>query len=134
MKMKGPVSLYAVKLSFVLVFFPLNQSLAQGMDEYHINGFAQGTSYHITYYAKDSLVTKENVDSILGKIDSSLSIYKPYSLISKFNNSANGVEMDEHLRIIAKRSLEIFKETGGISDITVYPIVNAWGFGPVHVS
>ena len=35
----------------------------------------------------DSLVTKKQIDSILDKIDSSLSLYKPYSLINQFNNS-----------------------------------------------
>src|SRR5687767_12101120 len=50
-----------------------------------INGTAQGTTYNITYYASDSIITKYQADSLLNKIDSSLSIYKPYSLISQFN-------------------------------------------------
>jgi len=101
---------------------------------FKISGYAQGTTYHITYYAEDSFVVKRQIDSVLDKIDSSLSIYKPWSLISKFNNADNGVEMDEHLRLVVQRSLEIFKATDGVSDITVYPLVNIWGFGPQHVS
>ena len=110
-------------------------SFAQSnLNHFYISGFAQGTTYHITFYAKDSTITKGNIDSIFDKIDSSLSIYKPYSLISQFNIAASGVEMDEHFRVVVQKSLDIFKETGGISDITVYPIVKAWGFGPEPVS
>lgn len=104
------------------------------LSAFKISGFAQGTTYHITYYATDSFVVKKQVDSILDKIDSSLSIYKPYSLISRFNNAADGIEMDDYLQDIIYKSLDIFKQTDGVSDITVYPLVNSWGFGPQHVS
>lgn len=99
-----------------------------------IEGFAQGTSYHITYYSKDSLITKGQIESLFSNLDSSLSIYKPYSLINRFNNSASGVEMDEHLSKVVKRSIEIYKETHGIFDISIYPIVDAWGFGSRKIS
>lgn len=107
---------------------------SQKLQRFYFTGPAQGTSYHITYYAADSFVTQIQLDSVLDKIDSSLSIYKPYSLISRFNNSPSGIVMDEHFRTVVQKSLEIYKETGGISDITVYPIVNAWGFGPDRLS
>jgi thiamine biosynthesis lipoprotein len=56
-----------------------------------INGSAQGTTYHITWYATDSTIGQPQIDSILQKIDTSLSIYNPQSLISKFNESASFV-------------------------------------------
>ncbi len=101
----------------------------------YINGYTQGTTYHLTYYAKDSIVRKQEITEILNKIDSSLSVYKPYSLISKFNNPAcMEVIMDEHLRKVVKKSLEIYKKSGGIFDITVYPLVRAWGFSNKEIS
>ena len=63
-----------------------------------LSGVAQGTTWHITYFAADSLVTKNQVDSILLVIDSSMSIYKPYSRIVAFNNSKRGVILDEHFK------------------------------------
>jgi thiamine biosynthesis lipoprotein len=95
----------------------------------HITGIAQGTTYSIIYYASDSIVTKAQADSIFNSIDSSLSIYKPYSLISRFNEGAGGVELDKHLEIVVRKSIAINKETGGISEITVFPFVQLWGFG-----
>jgi thiamine biosynthesis lipoprotein len=98
---------------------------------FSISGEAQGTTYHISYYAKDSLVSRTAVEQLFSEIDSSLSIYKSYSRISRFNQSEKGVLMDKHLSKVVQASLDIYKETGGISDITVYPLVNAWGFGPL---
>ena len=100
------------------------------MKKIQIDGFAQGTTYHISYYSKDSLVNKRQVDSILDKIDSSLSLYKPYSLINQFNKSEDGLEGDEHFVQVVKKAQEIYKKTNGLFDITIYPLTIAWGFGP----
>ncbi|MHB1177304.1 MAG: FAD:protein FMN transferase [Daejeonella sp.] len=101
---------------------------------FRITGFAQGTNYHVTYYAAENVVTKDNVDALFNEIDSSLSIYKPYSLINRFNNSTSGVEMDEHLYRVVKRSMQVYERSKGVFDITIYPIVDAWGFGNRQVA
>jgi thiamine biosynthesis lipoprotein len=99
------------------------------MRAYHLTGVAQGTTYHITYYATDSLVTKQQVDSILLNIDSSLSIYKPFSLISRFNRADSGITMDAHFAAVIRHSLQTFRDTKGLFDVTILPLVQAWGFG-----
>jgi FAD:protein FMN transferase len=99
------------------------------LEAYRITGSAQGTSYAVTYYARRETVTKIQTDSIFKSLDASLSIYQPGSLINTFNAAPDGVEMDNHLRRVVEKSLEIFRETGGLFDITVYPLVRAWGFG-----
>jgi len=99
------------------------------LKKYTITGFAQGTTYSITYYATDSIVSKRQVDSILNKIDSSLSLYKPYSLINQFNNSRTGRKIDNHFVNVIKKSILVYHETNGLFDVTVKPLVQAWGFG-----
>jgi FAD:protein FMN transferase len=96
---------------------------------FHVTGNAQGTTFSITYYAADSLFTLKHADSIFNSIDSSLSLYKPYSLINKFNSADTGVVMDVHLQQVIKRSLQVHAKTQGAFDITVWPLVTAWGFG-----
>ncbi len=116
----------------VLLFYlssPFVHQPKTGLKKIEINGFAQGTTYHIIYYATDSVVTKSQTDSILNSIDSSLSIYKTYSVINRFNQSENGIEIDKHLQNVFLKSEEAFNETKGIFDITVAPLVSAWGFG-----
>lgn len=102
--------------------------------QYTIHGYAQGTDYAIKYFAKDSIITKATVDSILVKIDSSMSLYKPYSLISRFNAAQEGLLLDPHFLAVMKKSFLIWKDTQGKFDVTVAPLVQAWGFGPESVS
>ncbi|AEW01372.1 thiamine biosynthesis protein ApbE [Niastella koreensis] len=99
-----------------------------------ISGKAQGTTYHITWYAQDSTIGQPQIDSILAKIDTSLSIYNPFSLISRFNDSASSVIMDEHMLNVVNKSIDTYRKTGGIFDITVEPLVQAWGFGPKKIT
>lgn len=106
-----------------------------GLRRYQIAGYAQGTDYTITYYAEDRVVSKEAVDSILVVIDSSMSLYKPYSLINKINGG-NGEEVmvDEHFYRVLKRSFEIYRDSRGVFDLTVAPLVQLWGFGVEAIS
>lgn len=96
---------------------------------YSISGKAQGTTYSIVYYGRDSVITKEMIDLKLMKLDSSLSLYKTYSHINQFNNSTKGIALDKYLLPVIKKSIATYKETNGLFDITVYPLVEAWGFG-----
>lgn len=95
---------------------------------FKMSGWAQGTSWHITYYAGDSLVRKMQIDSLFNRLDSSLSIYKPYSLISNFNASANGIDADIHLSAVVESALDAWQQSDGLFDITIHPLVQAWGF------
>lgn len=97
---------------------------------YQINGRAQGTTYSIRYLHADSIVKKEEVDSIFKAIDLSLSLYQPKSLINVFNNTGK-VRMDLHLKTVVERSMTINTASAGCFDITVKKLVDLWGFG-VH--
>ena len=106
--------------------FPVSFSSVKPYKEFRIEGFAQGTTYQLTYYAADSLVSPAEVEAVLSKLDSSLSLYKPYSIINAFNQSTTGIAIDKHLENVVTKSLEIYAATGGAFDITVWPLVNAW--------
>jgi len=112
-----------------LVFLSLKKSPTISFIRVDLAGAAQGTTWHITYYGKDTVVRKWEIDSLLAVIDSSLSIYKPYSRIVAFNNSTTGIIIDDHFRRVVKKSLETYQQTNGLFDITILPIVEAWGFG-----
>jgi FAD:protein FMN transferase len=114
-------------LLFFIVLLCANRSVE--WKRYAIAGTAQGTTYSIIYYAEDSTVTKSVIDSVLMSLDSSLSLYKPYSHINQFNNSAKGIILDHHLVQVVKKSIATYKATNGLFDITVQPLVHAWGFG-----
>ncbi|MVN74926.1 FAD:protein FMN transferase [Hymenobacter sp. HMF4947] len=96
---------------------------------FHLSGYAQGTTYAITYYAPDSLVTSQDITTQLAEIDASMSLYQPGSLINQFNQSARGIVADQHLRVVVRKALQVYQATGGRFDATVEPLVQAWGFG-----
>lgn len=114
-------------LILALIFWYLPKS--GDLKPFHLSGYTQGTTYHITYYAKDSLVHRQEIEYMLAGIDSSLSAYKSYSLISQFNRSERTGKADRHLKAVVNKSKEVFEKTGGIFDITIRPLVEAWGFG-----
>lgn len=97
-----------------------------------IRGQAQGTTYQISYYAEKPVVSRASIDSIVAVIDRSMSLYQPQSKISRFNDSATmAMVLDPHFKAVVEKSFEIYRQSGGIFDITVAPLVQLWGFGPV---
>jgi len=105
---------------------------ADSLRPFYLSGHAQGTTWHITYYSTDSSVLTSQIDSILDKIDSSLSLYKPYSLICQFNRDPHGILMDKHLSSVMQQALETYRASSGLFDVTVQPLVEAWGFSAHH--
>ena len=92
-------------------------------------GFTQGTTYHITYKCKDKLNLQHKIDTLLADFDRSLSTYLRESIISRINQNDATVIPDDHFLRVFHKALEVYEETDGAFDITVAPIVNAWGFG-----
>ncbi len=94
-----------------------------------ISGYTQGTTYNITYQDPDSTDYQEQLEKLLGEFDQSLSTYIPSSIVSRMNQGIPDVVADEYFRICFLAAEEVYAATGGAFDITVAPVVNAWGFG-----
>lgn len=97
-----------------------------------IRGEAQGTFYSIKYLSETSKppLNKYYFDNLFAAIDSSLSIYKPYSLVNKFNNGDSIITDDQWLIQMILQSDKVYHESDGAFDPSVVHLVNAWGFGP----
>ena len=95
-----------------------------------INGKAQGSTYHIVYFDAQSRNFKPEIEQILKDFDLSLSTYIPNSIISRINANEPDVLVDDYFIACFNKAKEIWKHTNGDFDPTVYPLVNAWGFGP----
>jgi thiamine biosynthesis lipoprotein len=96
---------------------------------FKISGFAQGTTYNITYENSTNADYSEAIDSLLKAFDKSCSMYDSTSIVSKINNNDPTVEADEWFIDVFKKSVEVNAISGGALDITVGPVVRAWGFG-----
>ena len=91
------------------------------------SGEAQGSYYHIKYMSDYGEDYHFQIDSILQEVDSSLSIYKRYSLISKLNNGEQ-LKTDTLFNTVFLAAQKVFLESEGNFDCSVSPLVNAWGF------
>ncbi len=89
-------------------------------------GLIFGTVYNITYQSNDSLnaLIKEELD----KFDGSLSMFNKKSTVARVNRN-EAFDVDSLFAHCFRRSMEISQMSGGDFDITVCPLVNAWGFG-----
>ena len=96
---------------------------------YFLSGLAQGTTYSIKYIHTDSVISTLDIDSILKEIDNSLSLYMPTSIISTFNACNHGVKMDQHLKKVVEKSIEMSTLSKGYFDITCKPLSDLWGLG-----
>lgn len=95
-----------------------------------IEGLAQGTTYHITYYDNEKRDLKPAIEQLLRDFDQSVSTYQKNSIISKINSNQEAVIVDKYFITCFQKAKEVWKNTNGAFDPTVYPLVNAWGFGP----
>ncbi|HET8858856.1 FAD:protein FMN transferase [Marivirga sp.] len=98
-----------------------------------ISGEAQGTTYNITYSDAQNRIFKPEVDSILNAFDLSLSTYVKSSEIVRFNKSDSFQFESPFFYPVLEKSKEIYEASEGAFDPTVYPLIEAWGFGPEKV-
>ena len=92
-------------------------------------GLVFGTVYKITYQHADDL--QNEIKEAMLEVDNSLSPYNPNSIITRINHNQD-TTLNEHFTHVFELAQQISAETEGAFDITVAPLVNAWGFGFKH--
>ncbi len=126
-----------IKLPILLLIIPLMMQLSchSGGDKkevtYHQDqGEIFTTGYHIKYAYSRSL--KEEIVAELERFDRSLNPFRENSIITKVNRN-EPVIPDSFFMEVFNKSMEVSRKTGGKFDITVSPLINAWGFGFQHM-
>ena len=85
-----------------------------------------GTVYHITYQYDDDL--QADLVAKMQEVDSALSMFNENSIISHINRNERNQPNEMFLKVF-EMAQQISDDTYGAFDITVGPLVNAWGFG-----
>ena len=100
-----------------------------------LTGFTMGTSYHLTVIGNglDYEYLQIRVDARLEEINRVFSTYIDDSELSLLNQTSTDrwLTLNPELYLVLEQSLQLTSITGGAFDVTVGPLVNAWGFGPV---
>ena len=113
---------FAIIAAIMLLLLPDTPS----KQYYHHQGNIFGTYYQIRYEGSEDL--HEAIKERLQDFDGSLSMFNPNSVISQINRNES-VVADSLFERMYVEAYAISELSGGAFDITVAPLVNAWGFG-----
>lgn len=124
-----------------IVFVLLSGCSKQDNDKlYQAHGNTMGTTYSIKIVKgidgenQDLLIDlQRKIDSILVVVNQQMSTYIDSSEISRFNRHQAGMWFDvsQNLAFVISKANEISRKSGSAFDITIGPLVNLWGFGPI---
>jgi FAD:protein FMN transferase len=129
------------RLFSVLVFYLtlgtsalLPRASSDSLHHVEASRMSMGCLYTIDAYAAAEEQTLRNIleaalDEV-DRIDRVMSHYRPDSPLSTINREAahHPVAVDPELFAFIKRSMEYSQQSGGAFDITVGPLMKAWGF------
>lgn len=96
---------------------------------FELKGKAQGTTFHLIWYAPEARIDSLQLMKQFALLDQQFSRYKEGTAIDRFNQSAWGIRMDSSFQELIRQSFAANRETGGISDITVLPLIRFWQKG-----
>jgi thiamine biosynthesis lipoprotein len=96
-------------------------------------GFAQGTTYHISYWSKtpvDQQAVVKAVQDEFSRIDLLLSNYRPDSTIETFNHNETlePQKVGGDIVTLVKIARKVHEASAGCYDLTIKPLFDLWGF------
>ncbi len=89
--------------------------------------FAMDTYMELTVYGHDAEAALDAAENEIMRLDGLLSTGNLSSEVSQLNNKKSGV-LSKDCRYLFERSKQINEMTDGAFDITIYPLMEAWGF------
>jgi thiamine biosynthesis lipoprotein len=119
---------------------PLSPAAALARRSVTFLGRAMGTYTHVVIVAADSATVAPAAAAALGefrRIDSLMTNWTETSEVARLNREAarGPTEVQAEVARVLATSLEVWRQSDGTNDITVEPLVRAWGFlgGTPHV-
>ncbi len=89
--------------------------------------FAMDTVMSFTAYGKNSEQAVDAAVKEVQRLDELLSTGNPDSEVSAINTKGSGTLSDDTKTILTE-AMEIYRETDGLFDVTIYPLMQLWGF------
>lgn len=98
-----------------------------------LEGMAQGTTYHITFWsneAVDNQAIETAIKTTFEDIDKNLSNYRPDSVIETFNanQSTKSQEVGSEIISLVRLAQSVHQLSNSCFDLTVKPLFDLWGF------
>lgn len=91
--------------------------------------FAMDTIMNLTVYGESAQELLTEARQLVQKYEGLFSVNTRTSDVAKLNQAAgSAVQVSPETYELIQKSIEISKETEGLFDISIYPLVRAWGF------
>ena len=87
--------------------------------------FAMDTAMDFTVYGDAALL--DEAETLIGSLEEQVSVTDEHSNIYAIDHTGSG-SLSGNAAELMEQALELCRRTGGALDISVYPIVRAWGF------
>ncbi len=113
--------------SFLAAVLLFSCSSAPELVQVTNQGPAQGSTYSISYLVPPGVDYRTDIDSILKAMDQQMSLWVENSEISRLNNGDSVRLSTAFARVITLSKLYT-ELTSGQFDITIAPVIKAWGF------
>ena len=119
------------RISAILLIFailaPLCGCEAKSPKSQSVEFFTMDTVMELTAYGKNAGTALHAAQAEIIRLDRLLSISDPESEIYRANRDGFA-ELSGDTAALVRESLALYELTGGAFDITVYPLMDAWGF------
>lgn len=89
--------------------------------------FAMDTFMSFTAYGKNCEKAVDAAIDAVERLDALLSTGKETSEVSRIN-AAGGGEVSEDTAVILQEAMEVYQRTEGLFDVSIYPLMELWGF------
>lgn len=89
--------------------------------------FALDTAITLKVYGSKRVEVLKKLEDKINELDDMLSTGKETSEVSRLNRSGGAV-LSPTMATLIKRSKAIYNKTDGLFDITIYPLMELWGF------
>lgn len=89
--------------------------------------FAMDTHMSLTAYGSNSEEAVNMAVQEINRLDAMFSVGNADSDVTKINENGSG-EVSEETAFIMNRAMQVSEKTNGAFDITIYPLMELWGF------
>lgn len=87
--------------------------------------FAMDTAMDFTVYGDAALL--DEAETLIGSLEEQVSVTDEHSVLYTINHAGTG-KLTGNSAELMEKALELCRRTNGALDLSVYPIVRAWGF------
>lgn len=122
----------ALAMSLLLSACGKKEDISQTPPPIEVSGSTMGTTWRLTILDADGPRAKELVHVRLNELEAIFTNWRADSAVSRFNASrtTEWQPIPRELAEVMTLAQRVSKESHGAFDVTMAPLINAWGFGP----